>query len=135
MKLNVPNALSGFRLALIPLFCWMFILGNSNYRYYYLAGLCLALSGLSDLFDGYFARKLNQETALGKWLDPTADKLTLGAVVGCMWLRFADAIPALHILFSLLFLKEVVMAAGGIFIFRKKKLEILPSRWWGKIGT
>lgn len=133
--INAPNTLSVFRLVMIPSFCKLFLMGNSDHKYYYWSGLCLALSGLSDLFDGYLARKLNQETVLGKWLDPIADKLTLGAVVGCMWFKFASSIPILHLLFSLLFLKELIMAIGGIFIFRNKKIEILPARWWGKVGT
>lgn len=131
--MNVPNTLSFFRLLMIPAFCWTFLKGGSDQVYYYYAGLALALSALSDLLDGFFARLLHQETELGKWLDPIADKLTLGAVCVCMWLRFHEHLPILTVLFALLLLKEFIMAIGGLVLFRDR--EILPARWWGKIGT
>lgn len=109
-------------------------MGDQGMTYYYGAGIALMLSALSDLFDGYFARKLNQITELGKLLDPIADKLTLAAVVVCMWIRFGKMMFELNILFSLLLLKEVLMAIGGIVVFRGRK-EIIPAQWWGKIGT
>lgn len=134
MIMNIPNALSFLRLLLIPVFCWTFLMGGDNIAYYYAAGAALLLSALSDLFDGYFARKFNQITELGKLLDPIADKLTLGAVVVCMWIRFGKTMAILNVLFSLLLLKELLMGIGGLIVFRGRK-EIIPAQWWGKIGT
>lgn len=129
--MNVPNTLSAIRLLLIPAFCAAFLAGED---YYIIAGLALALSALSDLLDGYFARKLNQITELGKWLDPIADKLTLGAVVACMWIRFHSEYPIVTPIFAILILKEILMAIGGFVIVRNCK-KIAGSQWWGKVGT
>jgi len=129
--MNVPNTLSFIRLLLIPVFCFFFLSGPEYYVY---AGLALALSALSDLFDGYFARKLNQITELGKLLDPVADKLTLGAVVVCMWLRFHNEYPIVTPLFSILILKEALMAIGGMIVIRSAG-RMVSSEWWGKAGT
>ena len=130
---NIPNLLSFLRLLVIGPFCWAFLQGDRDVSYYYLAGILLVISGASDLLDGYLARLLNQETVLGKWLDPLADKLTLGAVVVCMWLRYAGEMPVLHVLFALLMLKELAMAVGGLILFHGQ--EVRPSEWWGKLGT
>ena len=129
--MNIPNSLSILRLLLIPVFCVTFLGGQDYYVY---AGLALALSGLSDLFDGYFARKLNQITELGKWLDPIADKLTLGAVVVCMWIEFHEEYPVLTPLFAILILKELAMAIGGMIVVHGLD-EMVQSQIWGKIGT
>lgn len=129
--MNVPNTLSAVRLLLIPAFCVAFLAGP---EYYLLAGLALALSALSDLLDGFFARKLNQITELGKWLDPIADKLTLGAVVTCVWIRLHDQHPIMTPVFAVLILKEILMAIGGFVVVRKSK-KIVSSQWWGKAGT
>lgn len=129
--MNVPNSLSIFRLLLIPVFCVTFLMGPDYYIY---AGLALALSALSDLFDGYFARKLNQITDLGKLLDPVADKLTLGAVVACMWLDFHEEYPIVTPIFAVLIGKEILMAIGGLVVMRGRK-KVVSSMWWGKFGT
>ena len=129
--MNVPNTLSVIRLLLIPVFCAAFLAGPDYYVY---AGVSLALSALSDLLDGYFARKLNQITELGKFLDPLADKLTLGAVVACMWLRLHEEYPIVTPVFAILVLKELLMAIGGIIVIKSCR-KMVSSRWWGKVGT
>ncbi len=129
--MNVPNSLSILRILLIPVFCIAFLNGQDYYIY---AGLALALSGLSDMLDGVIARRFNQITELGKWLDPIADKLTLGAVVVCMWIEFHEEYPILTPLFAILILKEIAMAVGGMIVVRGLD-EMVPSQIWGKIGT
>lgn len=131
--MNVPNSLSIFRLILIPVFCYAFIMGGQDIRFYMIAAAALLLSALSDVLDGFFARLLSQETELGKWLDPAADKTTLAAVCVCMWLRFREEVPELTFLFGLHILKELVMLTGGLILFSKEKIE--PSHWWGKMAT
>lgn len=128
---NVPNTLSMFRIILIPVFCAAFISGEKNYM---IAGAALLLSAISDVFDGILARKLGQETELGKWLDPIGDKLTLGAVVACMWLKLHGSIPIVTPLFAFLILKELIMAVGGYFVTRGRD-KMIPAQWWGKLGT
>ena len=62
---NVPNTISLIRLALIPVFVWMVV--EANYGW---AGVLLAVIGATDWIDGFLARKLNQVTEIGKFLDP-----------------------------------------------------------------
>ena len=67
---TVPNLLSVIRILLIPVFAVLFYDGE-----YLWAVFVLFLSGLSDFLDGKIARRFNQVSALGKVLDPVADKL------------------------------------------------------------
>ena len=124
-NLTVPNALSVLRLLVIAPFVVFFLQGK-----YGLAALMLLVSGLSDMFDGWIARRFDQFTPLGAMLDPVADKLTLAAVVICMGLAFPITIP----LVILLILKELSMLiAGGVLL----KLHKRPpaARWYGKVAT
>ncbi|MFW6015742.1 MAG: CDP-diacylglycerol--glycerol-3-phosphate 3-phosphatidyltransferase [bacterium] len=73
---TLPNMLSFARILLIPVFILFFL--NENYV---LAGMFFSISAITDFFDGYFARKYNITTKLGKILDPFADKLTIISVL------------------------------------------------------
>ena len=81
--LNIPNILTYFRFLFIPVFIWQYLHEN-----YWLAGLALGLSALTDLLDGKIARKFDMITEIGILLDPVADKLTEAAVLLCLALRF-----------------------------------------------
>ena len=129
--MNIPNTLTAFRIVLIPVFCVLFIMGLPYYPY---AGLVLVLSGLTDMFDGLLARKLHQETELGKILDPIADKLTLGAVVVSMWFVYHRNYPWITLALGIMFLKELLMAIGGYVIVRKGR-KLVKAKWWGKVAT
>ena len=129
--MNIPNTLSAFRIVMIPFFCVFFVMGPQYYPY---AGIVLVLSGLSDMFDGFLARKLHQETELGKILDPIADKLTLGAVVISMWFVYHKNYPWITLAPGIMFIKELLMAVGG-FIIVKKGRKLVKAKWWGKIAT
>ena len=72
---TIPNLLSFFRILLIPAFAVLFSKGQLVW-----AVVMLALSGLSDFFDGKIARRFNQVSELGKILDPIADKLTQATI-------------------------------------------------------
>ena len=68
--LNLPNTLTLIRILTIPIF-----LEFLAYHLYWQALVVFAIGGLTDFFDGLTARWLNQQTALGAYLDPVADKL------------------------------------------------------------
>src|ERR1017187_4191673 len=72
--LTVPNQLTFLRMAFLPLFLSLVI-----YDHYILALAVLLLAGVSDGLDGLLARKLNQRTVLGAYLDPIADKMLLSS--------------------------------------------------------
>lgn len=132
-NLNIPNALSFFRMLLIPVFIVFYMMADkTDYIYYVYAASALILSGLTDLFDGVIARKFNQITELGKILDPIADKLTQMAVVVCVAIKLNNLIIALALTFFVL--KEIAMLIGG-FIILKNNIVIQPSQWYGKVAT
>ena len=127
--LSIPNCMCYFRILLIPLFVWRFATAETAADYY-LAGGIVALSGLTDLFDGKIARRFQMVTELGKFLDPLADKLTLGALLLCMALRR----PALWPLMALFAVKEGFMAVMGLLLLRRgRKLD--GAMWFGKVCT
>jgi cardiolipin synthase (CMP-forming) len=71
---TVPNQITLLRLGFLPFF--LILISYEQYRW---ALLILVLSGLSDAIDGLLARKLNQRSAIGAYLDPIADKLMLSS--------------------------------------------------------
>ncbi len=123
--ITVPNIITYIRFILILPFAYYFLKGNYMY-----AAVCIIISGLSDCFDGFAARKLNQVTSLGKVLDPIADKFTLFVVVICMVIYIPAVLPVL----VTLLLKDVLMLLGGADLV-KKGLTPPSANWYGKLGT
>jgi cardiolipin synthase len=84
--LTIPNVISFVRLCLLPLFLWWYLGGH------YLAGVVtLVVVGVSDFFDGFIARATGQVSALGKLLDPLADRLVIIAVLVAFGIE--DTVP------------------------------------------
>ena len=83
---TIPNLLSVFRLALIPVYLRIYLNADSS-EDYTLAAVVLAVSCLTDLIDGKIARKFNMISHVGKVLDPLADKLTQLALLLCLYAR------------------------------------------------
>jgi cardiolipin synthase len=78
--LNIPNTLTILRVLSVPFFIYFLLSHSLTLRF--VAFVLFSLASLTDLVDGYIARKLNQETEFGKFLDPLADKfLVLGAFI------------------------------------------------------
>jgi len=77
--MNIPNSLTMLRILLIPVY-----IGFMMYDEYGLALLALLVAGFTDAIDGPLARKLNQRTRLGTFLDPLADKLLLVSAFICL---------------------------------------------------
>lgn len=73
MPLNIPNALTLLRIVLIPVFVALFYV--PAHWSSAASAFVFALAGVTDWLDGYLARKLNQSTPLGAFLDPVADKV------------------------------------------------------------
>ncbi|MBQ6830400.1 MAG: CDP-alcohol phosphatidyltransferase family protein [Clostridia bacterium] len=126
-KWNIPNVLSLVRLALIPLFAWLYLDDEGNL---YWAMLVLLLSGLTDVVDGFVARRFNQITEIGKLLDPLADKVTQLAVLVCLSVRYRQLIPLMVICLA----KEVLQIVGGVLLLSRYEI-VRGSRWFGKIST
>ena len=76
---NLPNTLTLFRIACIPLLVVLLFFPNKTTSF--LAALVFTLASISDLLDGFFARRRQLVTTLGKFLDPLADKLVVSAAL------------------------------------------------------
>ncbi|HAZ19678.1 MAG TPA: CDP-diacylglycerol--glycerol-3-phosphate 3-phosphatidyltransferase [Clostridiales bacterium] len=125
-KNHIPNYLTVFRLLLIPLYVWAFIAWN---RLILAAGIFL-LAGLTDILDGYLARKNNWVTDIGKLLDPLADKAMQLAVLTC--LAFARILP-FWLAISLL-LKDSIMVTFASLLMKRKNIYV-QANWYGKLAT
>jgi CDP-diacylglycerol--glycerol-3-phosphate 3-phosphatidyltransferase len=77
---NLPNNLSLLRIGLAPFLVAIFLFSSSRV-FSFLAALLFSLASLTDWLDGYFARKQNIVTPLGKFLDPLADKLLVAVAL------------------------------------------------------
>lgn len=123
---TIPNVLSLFRLALIPAIVATYLTDQPIW----VPALLLALSGLTDLFDGAIARHFNQISEIGKLLDPIADKLTQVAVI----VSLAIKIPPLRWLVGIVVLKELLQGIGGLLLLRTD-VKVHAAEWFGKIST
>lgn len=121
---HIPNILTMSRFVFIP-FIFAFILKEN----YLMAFIFLTISGLTDVLDGFIARKFNFISNFGKLIDPLADKATqISALVA---LSFIDIIPSWFLM--VVFLKEAIMIAGASFLYGKNL--VVSSRWYGKLAT
>jgi CDP-diacylglycerol--glycerol-3-phosphate 3-phosphatidyltransferase/cardiolipin synthase len=101
MPLNVPNLVTFSRIILIPLIVGVFYLPDAWISYTaknQIAAWIFIVAAVTDWLDGYLARRLNQTSAFGAFLDPVADKLiVVGALVVLLYLARVDPLVALII--------------------------------------
>ncbi len=126
---TIPNIICYVRIALIPVFCWIYITAQTPADYLWATAVVL-FSSFTDLFDGMIARKFNQVTQLGKILDPVADKLTHAAMAICVATRY----PLMWALIALMAVKEGYMAIMGLRFLKKGKM-MDGAMWFGKVCT
>lgn len=127
--LTIPNMLSLFRLALIPLYVSIYLNAEDSADYY-LASAILAVSCLTDLIDGQIARRFHMISAVGKVLDPLADKVTQFTLVLCLSIRHS----ILWIIVGLIFIKEMFQLIAGIIAFKHGRM-LKGAQFTGKICT
>lgn len=126
--LNIPNALTLLRIAVISPFLYF-------YLFFPIHGEKIALmffifSGITDLADGFIARKYDQVTKLGAILDPLADKMMLISVLTVFVIRKKIEIWILLVMA----LKELLMILGAFYLYNGKK-EVIPANTLGKVST
>ena len=112
---TLPNQLTLARIAAIPVICLLLVLGWDWLRW--IALVLYVIAAVTDWFDGFLARTMNQQSDLGKMLDPIADKLLVGALlVTFAWTRdFSgwELIPAIAILLREIFVSGLREYLGG----------------------
>lgn len=124
MLKHLPNILTIIRFLLIP-FILFFVFTNN----YFLAFITFTISGITDIADGFIARKFNLISNFGKLMDPLADKLTQIGVLTS--LTIVKIIPTWILIIVLL--KEFIMVVGASFLYGKD--VVVYSRWYGKLAT
>ena len=118
---TIPNVLTIIRIILIPVFTILFFKGHKMAS---LAVFCAA--SLTDMLDGYLARKLNQITDFGKLFDPLADKLMVLTAMVCQGID--GVFPWIAIV--IVAVKELVMVLGGVFMLKNN--VVVYSNYCGK---
>ena len=121
---HIPNTLTIIRFLLIPVIVFYIFTGN-----YILSFVFFSISGITDIADGFIARKFNLVSNFGKLMDPLADKLTQIFTLGS--LVFTYIIPIWILLIVLL--KEFIMICGASFLYGKD--VVVYSKWYGKLAT
>jgi len=122
---NISNLLSLFRLLLAaPLFVLIY---NADYGY---AVIILFTGSISDILDGYFARKFNQISEFGKIIDPLADKVFVSAFVIALLLK--GQIPIWF--FITIISRDLLILLGGMVMAKRQKV-VPPSNIFGKMAV
>src|SRR5690554_6123 len=129
MMKHVPNILTVIRLFLIPVYLLFFYSNINNSVYWALAVFVFA--SITDIADGFIARKYNAESKIGQLLDPLADKLM--QLTALFTLSFAGYIKMWVFWFFLG--KEVLMIISGVVLYLSKTKIIIPSNIFGKLTT
>lgn len=127
---SIPNIMGYFRLLLVPVYLVLYFSANDT-RGYLTAAAVLAVSALTDMFDGKIARRFNMVTELGKILDPVADKVTHGAVALSLTFRF----PLMRYVFLLFLIKEAFMGFMGLYMIKRRGTHMDGAQWYGKLCT
>ncbi len=124
--LTIPNLLTVGRLALVGVFLWLLFGDHERIA----ATVVLMVTGGTDFLDGYVARHLHQVSTLGKVLDPTADRVVLGA--GVVAIAAYGAVP--WWLAGVVLGRELVVSAAVLALaaMGTRRIDVL---WVGKAGT
>jgi CDP-diacylglycerol--glycerol-3-phosphate 3-phosphatidyltransferase len=129
--LNIPNLITLFRLVLIP-FILVAYYWPSESRFLWAAGLFL-LAAVTDWLDGFLARKLNQTTAFGAFLDPVADKVTVAVALVVLVESYSElwlTVPAIIIIS-----REIVISALREWMAEIGKRAHLGVSYIGMVKT
>lgn len=120
--LTLSNSISFFRILLAGPTVFFLLQGDLLYT-----GSMMVLAYITDLADGYIARKTNTITEFGKAIDPLADKIYVSALVIAMVSK--QMVP---LWFVLIVIGKDVLTLAGILIVHKRIDAVLPSNYWGK---
>lgn len=124
--MNIPNILTILRFLLIPVFAYFL-----STRNFIVAVLLFLAAGLTDVLDGYVARKYNLITSWGKIADPLADKLM--QITAFVIMSLVLKIIPLELVLVIL-VKETLMGLGALVLYKQKKF-VVSANWYGKIST
>ena len=129
--MTIPNSLTLLRIAMIPIFVVVFYLPLRGSHLF--ACLVFALAALTDLLDGYLARRLGQTSRLGAFLDPVADKLMVAIVLVLLVQR--DPTPWLALPAAVIIGREITVTALREWMAELGAGSRVSVSMYGKIKT
>lgn len=128
MRLNLPNILTISRIVITPIFLFVILMESLPHRFL-IACLVFSIGSITDAVDGHLARKNNQITNFGKFLDPIADKiLTTSALLAFMSMGLCSIWIVMLVLTREFAISSVRMIAASNGV-------VIPANMWGKIKT
>jgi len=133
--LNAPNLISLFRLSIAPIILVLLYMEKylnpqgETLVYCFIAGVAFLLAAISDIFDGYLARKYNMITDIGKFLDPLADKVMVATPL--ILLVGLDRVPAWMAL--VIILREMIIT--GLRGLAQQRGTVIAASKLGKMKT
>ena len=134
MRFNLPNLLTWLRILAIPLLIAVFYLPErwlTGYERNLISSILFAAAAVTDWLDGYLARRLNQTSAFGAFLDPVADKLMVAAaLIVLLQLGRLDAILAFIIIG-----REIAISALREWMAKVGRGKSMTVNFLGKIKT
>lgn len=129
--MNLPNILTLSRILLIPVFLLVYLIPGSGT--YLIAAILFGLAAFTDWLDGYLARRLDQTTPFGAFLDPVADKLIVVSALVVLVAHHANiwlTIPALVIIG-----REIVISALREWMAEMNRRGAVAVAWLGRVKT
>lgn len=131
MKVNLPNVLTWIRIATIPVFVWCFFSDLEFARP--IAGLLFGFAAITDLLDGYAARKLGQTSRFGAFLDPVADKLMV--TIALVLLVQGDPRVTVAMIAVVIIGREITVSALREWMASVGEGAQVAVSWVGKMKT
>lgn len=129
--MNIPNSLTLLRILLIPVFVVVFYL---PFKWNHMLACCIfSLAAITDILDGYLARKLKQTSSLGEFLDPVADKLMVAVVL--VLLVEQDPRPLLALPAAVIIGREIAVSALREWMAELGARSKVSVSAYGKIKT
>ena len=123
--MNLANILTAIRFFMVPFFGYYLYM-----QQYDISIVIFVLAGMTDVLDGYVARKFGEVTKWGKLADPLADKLM--QITALIMLTVHKIIPGVFLIIMLI--KELSMVVGSIKLYKKEHF-VVSANWYGKFAT
>jgi len=124
--MNLPNFISLGRLFLTPLLVWLIVIGNLRVAFW-----VFVIAGVSDILDGLLARLLKDQTTIGRYLDPLADKVLLVGVF--LTLGVKSFIPPWLVI--LVVSRDIMILGGALFLLIFNRSIVITPILISKVNT
>ena len=129
--MTYANYITFLRITCLPLIVAVFFISNENSRW--LLSCIFFTAAITDFLDGFFARRFNQITSLGKFLDPVADKLLV--IISLLLVLIENNNLLFFIPVSIIILREVLISALREWMAIQNYSKILVVNTFGKVKT